>query len=242
MVWVGNGEAALAIVAQHAGYVSLDATAVKSLLGVNREMYRILAPMARKVIEEGYRRVAPGVLDLLKIYGNDGMDFLNCDIDVVGMLNVLKVLDEVYHRKKGERYKHKLEPLVNGSMLRAASVDIEDVEARNRHVKNSVVFLCCCIAHVHQKYYNGEPAGYANKVAMLHWFMFAFYDYVLYLYQAVECELLCNSFFRMLMIMGMEKVRNDRRSMVRFMGPARTYALERVLQKLECAMWRQEDE
>lgn len=234
----GGGEAALAVVAQHVGYVSLDANAVKALLGVNREVYGLLAPVAVKVVEEGYRRVAPGVLELLELYGSP--TFMQCDIDVVGMLNVLNVLDEVYHRQKGDRYKHKLEPLINGSLLRATSVDIQDAEARDVHVKNGVVFLCCCIAYVHQRYF---AAGiHADRVPILHWFMFAFYDYVLYLYQAVECELLCNSFFRMLMIMGMEKVRNDRRSMVRFMGPARTYALERVLQKLECAMWRQEDE
>lgn len=139
------------------------------------------------------------------------------------LIRVLKQVKQVQTRVKGERFRHLLDPFLDGSLL-IYKEDLTDAD-----VTVTMAFLFSLVVYsTMTKAVDAMDQPY--PINLMFWTMFTVYDYLWRMYErGAPCDILNNWFFKHLMLLNLQEVTT--RPYKRHLGASRAYMLERIMQK-----------
>lgn len=208
-----------------------DVAVSAALLLVNKEWHRELKGNILHICRTQYIHDIPGLVEMYEEYSGKSFEYLvqHSEICMVGLLKALQNMQVVYQRKKGQRYKSLLKPLVDRSLIR----DNVMAEDRHDHITLTLMFLFVAIGYVQRQFPVTEP----QHINVMIWCMYLIYDYMFYLYSTLPSahDLLHNAMFKNIIFLNIQHIHTlPYRS---YLGNTLTYQFERLMQKLEYIMF-----
>lgn len=218
----------LHVLSQHIASTNPDLDILSRLMCVNKEWHNELKPLLTSTAIQQLRHVSPKYMAILEEHAsNDVATILTkAMVSVPSLIKVLKNITSLHGRKKGQRYKHLLDPMLNSSLL------ICDDDVTEEKITSTLMVLFALVAYVHQNYNGSEP----TDVKAIFWPMYMTYDFLHHMYlKNKRFDILSTWLFRHCILMNIQELRTY--PYKKYMGNARAYAFERMMQRLEYSMF-----
>lgn len=212
----------LHVLSNHLTSIRPNVDVVARLMCVSKEWHHELEPLLIPTAIAELRETCPEYISILEDKTDCNLNTVlkSCMVSIPSLIQVMKSMKALKTRTKGQRFRHLLDPMLDGSLL------IQDDNITEEKLVATLVILFTFVAFTYLHY----------GVDFLFWPMYTTYDFLHHMYvKNKHFDILTTWLFRYCILMNIQELRTY--PYRKHMGDVRGYSFLRMTQCLEYAMF-----